>query len=146
MANKKASKKSGKAGTANAALENSPLVAFTPASLPAGLKVLRTITVPSLVMKTAGMGVAMLIQSALRVSTVVTKTADGKPQEPATICNVTNVETGEQFIFLVPKVVASNLERDYPDEGYVGKKFWIVNKGKRTPSQRYNDFEIHEIE
>lgn len=110
--------------------------------LPGGFKIKRMITVPSLVLK-EGLARAIRIDSEIRVSKVVdTKTK----REPANICDVTDVETGEKFIFLCPKVVQANLERDYPDLKYVGKAFYIQNLGKRTETQRYNDFGIAEIE
>ncbi len=133
------------------ALSPSTAVTLAPSSgltaLPAGLKVKRILTVPSLVLKVPGEGRALYFVSAIRVSKVVKKAVEGQPVEkPANIADVGDVATGEQFIFLVPSVVQSNLERDYPNEDYVGKTFYIENAGKRTQSQRYNDFKIFEVE
>lgn len=118
-------------------------------TLPAGVKIKRVVTVPSLVIKETGQVEMVQIQSAIRVSKVVdTK----QKREPANICDVAKIETGEQFILLLPKVVESNLLRDYPgvnEDGtpeYVGRAFYIENLGKRTEAQRYNDFRIAEIE
>lgn len=121
------------------------------ATVPAAFKIKRTITVPSLAIKNVGQGYALKFDSAMRVSTISQKAGTGKDgqtkqMEPATIANVTDVQTGEQYIYLVATVVKSNLENNYADESYVGKVFWICNKGKRKESQRYSDFEIQEIE
>jgi len=111
--------------------------------MPEGLTVTRRVTMPSLALKTPGQGRALLIQDAMRISQIKDKT--DQKREPATICTVTDMKSGEMFTFIVPAVVRENLVRDYPSDSYVGKGFWIVNKGKRTETQRYNDFEITEV-
>lgn len=121
--------------------------AATAAKLPEGFKIKRSITLPVLVLKKAGDSKTVKIQDAMRVSKIEQKAdAAGKKREPATICTVVEVLTGEQFTMLVPAVVKSNLLRDYPDDTYVGKVFMIENMGKRTEAQRYNDFRIYEVE
>ena len=116
------------------------------ASVPKGFAVSRTITVPALSMKEVDKGFALRFDSPFRVSTVVKLDKDGKPEKPATICNVTDVQSGEQFILMVSAVVHANLNGQYPDDTYVAKTFWIMNKGKSKVGQRYNNFEIHELE
>ena len=113
----------------------------------AGFKVKKQVTMPSLSMK-EGQQYALRFDSAMRVSEVMDKKVKdgGKPREPATIANVTNVETGEAYVFIVPTVVKMNLERDYKDEAYVGCIFQITHKGKRNTTQRYFDFAISELE
>ncbi len=120
-----------------------PFVNRGAVALPAGFKTKRMVTMPSLSLKDDE-GRALLIVDAIRVSKVVDKSP--QKREPANICSVSDVETGEAFTFLVPKVVQANLERDYPNEGYVGLTFYVENLGKRTESQRYNDFRIVELE
>jgi len=121
------------------------------APLPAGIVITRRITMPSLVMKKAGVVAYLTIVDAMRVSTVKNKPvkdSDGKekPLEPATVCTVGDILTGEMYTFLVPSVVRENLKRDYPNDTYVGKCFLIENKGKRNEGQRYWDFAIAEID
>lgn len=130
-----------------AAVQAAPVVA----NLPEGVKAVRNVTLPTLVLKKAGDSAVLKFMDAMRVSKVKTKPDIGpdgkvKEREPATVATVVNTQTGEQFIYLVASVVKSNLERDYPDETYVGKSFYIQNKGKRTENQRYNDFAIIEVE
>lgn len=112
--------------------------------LPAGIKVKRAVTLPSLVLKNLGQSTMIQFTTSVRISTVVDK-KDTK-REPAKIANVRDITTGQEFIFLVPSVVLANLERDYPNEGYVNAAFFIRNDGKRTETQRYNDFTIVEVE
>lgn len=115
--------------------------------LPAGMRVARVVTMPSLVMKNANEPRMLMIVSEMRVSNVKgKKLPDGTYEKPATVCDVGDIETGEQMIFLVPAVVAKNLDDVYPDGAYVGKTFYIENLGKRSASQRYNDFKIVELE
>ncbi len=123
----------------------------TAVALPAGVTIKRRITLPSLAIKKAGESRILAFADAMRESKVVTKQADGTERKPAMIATVGDCLTGEMFIFIVPTVVHANLARDYPATadgvpGYVGKAFQIVNKGKRSDSQRYNDFEISEVE
>lgn len=127
------------------AVNQAPVI--QPANLPEGFKVKRQITLPSLAIKAQNESHILRFDSAMRVSDVMDKPkGDAKPRDPATIANVTEVTTGEQFIFIVPTVVKKNLERDYKDDAYVGCVFQITNKGKRKESQRYNDFSIAELE
>lgn len=116
------------------------------ANLPEGVKIVKRITLPSLAIKKAGESRILAFADQMRESKVITKQADGTPRKPAMIATVGDCLTGEMFIFIVPTVVHANLERDYPDGTYVGKAFQVVNKGKRSESQRYNDFEISEVE
>lgn len=124
--------------------ENLPAITTGPVALPANIRVKRMVTVPSLVLKNSGDKRVLLICDAMRISKVVDKKDTAR--EPATVCTVGDIETGEQFIFLVPSVVKSNLERDYPNDEYVGKTFYIECLGKRNESQRYKDFRIMEVE
>ncbi len=121
--------------------------AVQPANVPEGYKVKRQITLPSLAIKAPNESHILRFDTAMRISDVMDKPkGDAKPRDPATIANVTEVGTGEQFIFIVPMVVKKNLERDYKGDAYVGCVFQITNKGKRKESQRYNDFAIAELE
>lgn len=115
--------------------------------LPAGMKVAKVVTLPSLVMKNANEPRVLMIVSPFRISNVQgKKLADGSFEKPATICDVGDVQTGEQMIFLAPAVVQKNLTDTYPNDDFVGKTFYIENLGKRQSSQRYNDFKIVELE
>lgn len=114
--------------------------------LPEGMRVARVVTMPSLVMKEVNEPRCLLVVSEMRVSTVKgKKNADGTYEKPATVCDVGDIQTGEQMVFLVPAVVQKNLEDMYPNAEYVGKTFYIENLGKRKSGQRYNDFKIVEL-
>lgn len=144
-----ASKPAASAKSAAAELSGATAVAVigavnTAMVLPAGIKVKRAVTLPSLVLKVPGQEAMIQFLSPYRVSTVVDK-KDTK-REPAIIANVRDIQTGKEFIFLIPSVVKANLERDYPSDGYVNCAFYIRHVGKRTESQRYSDFEIYEVE
>jgi hypothetical protein len=124
-------------------------------TLPEGTRIKRHVTLPSLAIKADGQQELLFIVDEMRVSKITQKADEKKPREPATICTAIKVDTGETVTFIVPAVVKANLLRDYAkldDAGnvksqtYVGKAFAIQNKGKRTESQRYNDFAIYELE
>lgn len=115
--------------------------------LPEGIKAKRVVTLPSFAIKKPGESRTVKILDAMRVSKIVQKADEkGKTREPATICTVVDLATGEQATMIVAAVVKANLERDYAGEKYVGLSFYIKNLGKRTESQRYNDFQIVEVE
>jgi len=81
----------------------------------------------------------------------------GKPQKdakegdkPADLCNVVNLDTGEEMQIIVPAVLKSNLEEQYPKQGYVDKCF-AITKGEQKDSKagggrKYSEFTILEIE
>ncbi|MDE2020657.1 MAG: hypothetical protein KGJ13_10005 [Patescibacteria group bacterium] len=124
----------------------STAVATVPMNLPGGVKLTRRLTMPSLVLKVPGVARILAIADAMRVSSVPGKVnKDGVQEKPATVCTVGDVETGEQFTLLVPAVLKSTLERDYPNDEYVGKCFYIRNEGKRE-GKRHIDFTIAEVD
>lgn len=69
---------------------------------------------------------------------------DSPKQEPPIICRVTNLETGELNDFIVPVVLRSELEENYPNAGYIGKCFEVI-KRKLDGTKKYNTFSITEI-
>lgn len=69
-------------------------------------------------------------------------TAKGK--EPAFLCNVTDLETGELGQIIVATVLKSIFHEEYPEDAYVGKSFEI--KQRKIPGKDYNGFDVTEIE
>lgn len=71
-------------------------------------------------------------------------------KEPATLINVTNLETGEECQIIAPTVLKGILTDDYPNDGYVGKSFSLVMHkvmDKADPNKlKYNKFDVAEIE
>lgn len=141
-----------------------PEVSTANMTMPAGFKVKRQITVPTLVMKDASPARLLKFMDKMRLSSYLDPDPKKKKEKPATVAGVTDMESGEVFQFLVPSVVESNLRRDYDaecdvkgegketefvnDNGehlYVGKVFRIQCMGKR-PGKRYRDFSIFEVE
>lgn len=114
--------------------------------LPEGVKIKRHVTLPSLTLKRNEPRILFFV-SEMRISQVKgKKKPDGTYEEPAIIADVGDIETGEQLILLVPTVVKKNLEEMYPSGEYKGKTFFIENLGKKKDGQRYNDFQISEVE
>ena len=114
---------------------------------PAGFRIKRHITLPSLVLKVPGVVRVLRFDEPMHISKVEGKVlADGTREKPATVAKVTDLETGELFILLVPSVVQKNLGQEYPEDGYVGLSFAVCNRGKRNASQRYFDFDVAEVE
>lgn len=141
-----------------------PAAAIPQAGVKAGFRVKRQITMPTLVMKDASKEMVLMFNSRMSLSTYIDPDPKKQKEKPATVADVTDVETGAIWKFLVPSVVESNLRRDYDaevkitgegkdakitgDTGehlYVGKTFQIQCLGKR-PGKRYRDFSLLEVE
>lgn len=69
----------------------------------------------------------------------------GKQMDPATICQVTNLETGERQTLICGSVLESTLDESYPGGKYVGVCFGITKHAKAS-GKRYNTYSIDEIE
>jgi hypothetical protein len=65
--------------------------------------------------------------------------------EPATICNVTDLETGEACNMIVSAVLKSVFEESYKDASYVGKGFALTKRAKKE-GKRYFPIEVSEVE
>ena len=119
-------------------------------SLLARYKVKRQVILPTLNLA-VGFPRVLKILEAMHVSTISDpKAAEkagkaGEKMEPATVCPVTDIETGEQFNLLVPAVLRGNIEEKYPDAAYVGAAFYVEKLPKR-PGKRYFDFKLIEVE
>jgi hypothetical protein len=68
-----------------------------------------------------------------------------KQKEPATVCNVIDLENGALAQLIVNAVLKSVLTEEYPNDAYVGKCF-AVTKQSRQPGKQYDPFNIEEIE
>jgi hypothetical protein len=158
---KKSTKKQSTPAAEPSAASTAPAVQT---GVPQGYKVKRTITMPTLVMKDASAARILRFDSRMELSTYIDPDPKKSKEKPATVSNVTDVQTGEIFKFLVPSVVEANLRRDYDaevkisgegktakitedkgDHKYLGLSFQIQCMGKR-PGKRYRDFSIVEVE
>jgi len=66
-------------------------------------------------------------------------------KEPATLANVTDLDTGEQSTLIVNTVLHGILDEEYPNGAYVGLLFSIERLPKRQ-GKAYNGFKVFEIE
>jgi hypothetical protein len=66
-----------------------------------------------------------------------------EPRKPATIIEVTNLETGEMGLVVCNKVLSSTITEMYGDD-YVGRSFSIVKENKK-PGRDYHTFSISEV-
>lgn len=119
-------------------------VAASPVALPAGFKVKRNVIMPTLSLA-VNVPLTLRIDDEIRVSTYIDPDPKKGKQKPADICSVTDMETGVTSILLVPSVMLSALERDYPNAEYVGCVFGVQKLPKR-PGKRYFDIQLVELE
>lgn len=69
---------------------------------------------------------------------------DGKERQPPLLAHVTDLETGQQGQIIVGTVLNSELNSEYPDNGYVGKQFSICQR--KIEGRDYSTWDIAEIE
>lgn len=113
------------------------------AGLPEGFKAKRSVILPTLSLQ-VGQARVLRFNSAMRQSTI-NDPDPKKKMKPATICQVTDVQTKENYNMIVPAVLESSLKEGYPADAYVDKTFYVLKKPKRA-GKRYFDFELTEVE
>lgn len=105
-----------------------------------GLQPIKSVTLPTLPKMKPGDVVALLILGEMHDSNFIEKGAE----KAATICNVANMETGEEYTYVVPTVVEKNLREQYPEKAYVGKSF-LIRRGEQKENKRYVLYTIREV-
>jgi len=65
--------------------------------------------------------------------------------EPAHICDITDLTTGEIAQLMLPSVLLSVLNEEYPEHSYVGRAFKITKRAKKE-GRRYFPVDVEEIE
>lgn len=82
--------------------------------------------------------------SEIRTEKTIEQTGPDKGKEKdIDIATVINAETGQQGNIVIGAVLKNEIERAYPEAGYVGKSFEITKK--KVAGKRYNNFEVFEI-
>lgn len=118
-----------------------------------GFKQTRQVILPALNLEVNQPRV-LRIDSPMKVSDVEDKRpgrqkvdAEGKPikREPAIVSNVTDMESGEQYVLLYPTVARENLRREYPGDSYV-KRTFIFAKLEKKGGKEYFGMKIIEVE
>lgn len=94
-----------------------------------------------------GVARVLRIDTPMEISTRKEK-AGAKKMEPATVCQVTDIETGETGTMICAKVIRSSLEEGYPNGGYVGKAFEITKGDKKKSGDgfMYSPFAVYEVD
>lgn len=64
---------------------------------------------------------------------------------PPRICNVENLENGAQQTLIMNAVLEAELDRNYPDQSYVGRSFAIRRQAHHKDDKRYKTYQIAEI-
>lgn len=112
-----------------------------------GFKVKKIVTVP-LWKWVDGEAKFFTILEPIRLSTAKQK-AGGKgdkekDMEPAHVALVRDLATGNEQTLIFGAVLLSNLDESYPDKGYVGKSFQVIQS--KIEGKRYRGYAISEIE
>jgi hypothetical protein len=85
------------------------------------------------------------IEAAMHIGKEMKAKDNEKKKEPATLCNVTDLATGEPAQIIVNAVLKSVLTEEYPGDAYVGLCFSITKQARQAGKQ-YDPFAIEEIE
>lgn len=119
-----------------------------------GAKVVKQVT-RTVLQQSENMPFAIMFESAAAES-MVPEAARGGAQKmaPARVCDVVNLVTGEKQLLIMNTALEGDLDRNYADNGYVGKQFLIrshfpndgVNPDGSVKKRRYKVYEIVEIE
>jgi hypothetical protein len=81
--------------------------------------------------------------SAMYLGKEIVATEGRKPMEAPTLINVVQLDTGEEGVVILHKIVSDTLKEKYPNDGYVGKCFAITIHKLQT--KRYKAASITEI-
>ena len=107
-------------------------------------KTKRVVTVPNLKMEIEK-PVHVRIESKMFKGQAQKATAGRQAMEPATIVNVTNLETGEVGQLILGATLVSILTEAYPGDKYVGVAFRFTKHPKKD-GKRYHTYSVEEIE
>lgn len=61
------------------------------------------------------------------------------------IMRITDLETGEECDMIVPTLLVSELNENYPDNGYVGKKFEVSVSADPKEGKLYKTVQLWEL-
>jgi len=105
----------------------------------------KTVTVPVLKLQ-PDTPVYIKVEQKMELSKQIEqKKVGATPMEAATIMHVTDLNTDDEAILIVGKMLKSVIEEAYPNDTYVGKSFEVINHGKRG-DKKYNAYSLTEIE
>lgn len=107
-------------------------------------KRVRTVTLPVHQLKPDGKLHYLRLDSKMRLGKEVAAKAGEKKMEPATLIDVTDLQTGELAVIIAPKVLRGILDESYPGDSYVGKGFELSLHKKE--GKRYHQVMLAEVE
>lgn len=100
------------------------------------------------VLKAVSLAVLRIVPGIVYYVKIVTPIKTGEKlddkKEPAEICEVIDMETGEHRTLVTSTVMRKELHKQYPADGYVNK-FFQLSQSKRE-GKNYNDVTLVEIE
>ena len=83
-----------------------------------------------------------LTQSAIRMK----KSEDEEGKEKVTpLMRIVDLETGEECDMIVPTLLMSELQENYPEDSYAGKKFEVAVSASPKEGKRYKSVQLWEI-
>lgn len=93
----------------------------------------------------AEVSVHVKILTAMHMGKELKGRGEAATMEPATLCEVVNLDTGEEQQMLVSAVIKSIFTEEYPDDSYVGRGFLIIKHAK-AEGKNYFTYSIDELD
>lgn len=87
----------------------------------------------------------ILLQGRIYLGKEMKQRGEEKKKEPAHLCDVVDLSTGELAQIIVNAVPMSVLKESYPNNGYVGCSFSITRQSRQN-GKSYDPFKVEEIE
>lgn len=106
-------------------------------------KIKRTLVLP-LLKKADDVPIYIRIEGEIHTGKEVKGVGDKAKMAPARLVNCMNLETGELCQIIVNKVLEETLIEHYPDGGYVGLGFEIIQH--QVEGKRYKTYTVNELE
>ena len=87
------------------------------------------------------------MQSEMKVAPELATSSEKKREMPSpVIADILNLETGEYQILICNTVLENEMNRNFPEGGYVGRSFAIAQSKGDMVDKRYRTYKILEIE
>ena len=111
-------------------------------------KVAKRITVPLAKLNTGEpIAVKFIGEPARQVQIDAKADKDGKLKEPATVLRCVNLDTGELVDLIAPKVLLSQLDREYGGhEAQIADKLLLIESTGKRAGKNYHDVVISELQ
>lgn len=121
------------------------------ATPPRKFEKIRSVTLPLLSLKRGDIAHILMVDKIFMGRELKSESnkEGSQKKDPAHLCFVVNMDTGEEMQMIVPAVLRSTLEEEYPNSAYVARGFEVEHLGKTAKGGKtgdgYNTFRVIEV-